>query len=217
MPVQQHFNIGQIIYILSNQSQTVVPAVISEEDIRKVRTLEGVQEVVNYKLSVGPKGRQKNVNLNSVDGEIYISLENLRTTLTEKLTLFVDELVKNTENKVRDWYNINPSTDKNQIMDSPELTNENGQRFDPEQIIHAVETNTELNRTNSSQANPHPLQIINNSQKKQVGSLKETVREMVTDPDDELLNSGYSQNNPSSSNNLTNVILPDGKRVKLKL
>jgi hypothetical protein len=146
---QTHFNIGQIIYILSNKSQSVVPAIVAEEDFRKVRKLDGVHEVVNYKLCIGPKDRQRIVSLSQIDGEVYMSLEDIRTHLVQRLTAFVDDLVNTTLGNVQKWYGV---TANNQVLESS--PNETGAelKLDPGDIIHAVNNNIPL----QAQGQTHP-------------------------------------------------------------
>ncbi len=96
----ESYELGQIIYILSNKSQTVVPAIVSEEFLHK--KLNG--NVVTYKVAIGPTNRQKIVDLDKIDGEVFKSLEDIRVTLTNKLTEYVTELVTTTETRVREWY-----------------------------------------------------------------------------------------------------------------
>lgn len=94
------YELGQTIFILSNKSQSVVPAVITEEFVHK--KLNG--NVVTYKVAIGPVSKQKIVDLEKIDGEVFTSLDDIRTTLINRLTAFVNELVSSTEERVKHWY-----------------------------------------------------------------------------------------------------------------
>ena len=83
-----NYNIGQIIYVLSNKSQVVLPGIVREEI--HYRSLDG--ENVSYKIAIGPPNKQRIVDLSTVDGEVYGSLEDVRNILISKLTAFVDDL-----------------------------------------------------------------------------------------------------------------------------
>jgi predicted transcriptional regulator with HTH domain len=120
----QQFNMGQIIYILSNKTQSVVPAVVDEQVVRKVRRSDGIHEVISYKLSIGPKERQQSVDLSKIDGEVFSSLEAVKATLLERLTGFIDELVRTTQKNVMNWYGIDSENQFNQEFD-------NGTKLDP--------------------------------------------------------------------------------------
>lgn len=199
MAPSQTYNIGQIIYILSNKSQSVVPAIVAEEDIRRVRNSEGIQEVLNYKLLVGPKDRQRKIDLSQIDGEVFSSLDQIREHLVGRLTLFVAELVKTTQQSVLNWYGV---TSDNQVLESSEPS---GTRFDPEQIINAVTNNTPLPTTQGGQ---HPLQLQGGMQTPgPYNSLRENLRAMAT-PEDESFDSGSQQQQYA--------IMPDGTRVPVR-
>lgn len=94
------YNIGQVIFVLSNKTQTVLPGVIREEI--HYRSLDG--ENVSYKIAIGPPNKQRTVDLSSVDGEVYGSLEEIRKILIDKLTAFVDDLCASTNDRVNQWY-----------------------------------------------------------------------------------------------------------------
>jgi len=98
---EQNYELGQTIYILSSESTTIIPVVITEELVHK--KLDGNQ--ITYKVSVGPKEKQKIINLDKISGEVYSSLDEIRTVLIERLTKFVDDLISTTEQNARQWYN----------------------------------------------------------------------------------------------------------------
>lgn len=119
------YNIGQIIYVLSNKTQTVLPGIVREEI--HYRSLDG--ENVSYKIAIGPQGKQRVVDLSSVDGEVYASLEEIREVLIGKLTAFVDDLCATTNDRVNQWYS---SSNKSATQSS---TNN---RLDPSDLLHEV-------------------------------------------------------------------------------
>lgn len=189
---QKGYDIGQIIYILSNKSQSVVPAIIAEEDIRKVRKLDGVHEVVNYKLHIGPRDKLRQVDLNRIDGEVFTSLEDIRVSMVEKLTTFVDDLIKSTQGNVLSWYGV---TADNHVLESNEPA-VHGDKIDPEQLVNAVNNNMPIQQMHQ----PHPLQLQGGPQ--QPTSMVHNLRNMVGD-------NGMPDGGPSE------VIMPDGTRMKV--
>jgi hypothetical protein len=200
---QQTYNMGQIIYILSNKSQTVVPAIVDEQVVRKIRKADGIHEVVSYKLCIGPKDRQQFVDLARIDGEVFESLEGIRDTLVERLTGFVDELVKNTQKNVLNWYGI--ATD-NQIIDSIKGESGSENKFDPAQLVHAVNNNLSIQGPSSQ----HALQLQQQASVNPHMSIRDNIRAMV-EPEDEMQGLGINNQSPQT------VIMPDGTRVQVKL
>lgn len=203
------YTIGQIIYILSNKSQSVVPAIVAEEDFRKVKKLDGVHEVVNYKLTIGPKDRQKTVPLSQIDGEVYVSLEDIRAHLVQRLTSFVDEVVNTTQGNVRNWYGVIAN---NQVLESSEQSTT--AKFDPGDIVDAVNKNIPLQQSSSG---AHPLQIPGGGSQPQQGmnphaTMKDNIRQMVTPEEDPMQGLGLNE----ASSNQQYAILPDGTRVPIR-
>lgn len=119
------YNIGQIIYVLSNKTQTVLPGIVREEI--HYRSLDG--ENVSYKIAIGPQGKQRVVDLSSVDGEVYGSLDEVREVLIGKLTAFVDDLCATTNDRVNQWYSSG-----NKPITQPSI---NG-RLDPSDLLNEV-------------------------------------------------------------------------------
>jgi hypothetical protein len=212
MAGQQTYNMGQIIYILSNKSQAVVPAIVEEQVVRKIRKADGVHEVVSYKLCIGPKERQQVVDLARVDGEVFDSLESIRSILVERLTVFVDELVKTTQKNVLNWYGIAPD---NQLIETIQSDQNSGVKYDPAQLVHAVNNNLPIHGSVT-----HGLQLQHPVQPQAPGinqhlSIRDNIRAMVEEPDDGM--QGLALNSSNNSNAMQTVILEDGTRVQVKL
>ena len=120
------YSIGQVIFVLSNKTQTVLPGIIREEI--HYRSLEG--DHVSYKIAIGPPTKQRIIDLSSVDGEVYGSLDEIRTVLIGKLTAFVDDLCVTTNERVSQWYGG--------VNQSPMQT-QSGGRVDPSDLLNAVQ------------------------------------------------------------------------------
>jgi hypothetical protein len=119
------YNIGQIIYVLSNKTQTVLPGIVREEIYH--RSLDG--ENISYKIAIGPQGKQRVVDLSSVDGEVYGSLDEVREVLIGKLTSFVDDLCATTNERVNQWYSSG---------NKPITQSSTNSRLDPSDLLHEV-------------------------------------------------------------------------------
>jgi len=148
------FTIGQIIYVLSDKSQTVLPGIVREEIHH--RSIDG--EKVSYRVMIGPQGKQRIVDLATVDGEVYGDLSEIREVLIQRLTAFVDDLCNTTSDRVSQWYGGigRPATSS---------TN-NGEKLDPSVL---------MNELNDKQYTQQPLQ--------QKSSAVNSLRSALTDPD----------------------------------
>lgn len=118
------FAIGQVIYVLSDKTQTVLPGIVQEEIHH--RSIEG--EKVSYRVAIGPQGKQRVVDLATVDGEVYGDLNEIRNVLISRLTAFVDDLCNTTNERVNQWYHNTQrsvaSTTSNGKLDPAALMNE---------------------------------------------------------------------------------------------
>ncbi len=90
------YTIGQVIYVLT--ADAVVPYQIVEENIKS--TLSG--KSVSYKVRCGQDN--KCIDLDKITGDVFISLEDVRTTMLEKVTQFVNKHVQDAEKKAKAWY-----------------------------------------------------------------------------------------------------------------
>ena len=119
------YQIGQVIFVLSNKTQTVLPGIVREEI--HYRSLDG--ENVSYKIAIGPANKQRVVDLSSVDGEVYGSLDEVREVLIGKLTAFVDDLCATTNERVNQWYSSG---------NKPTAQPSTNGRLDPSDLLHEV-------------------------------------------------------------------------------
>lgn len=122
------FTIGQIIYVLSDKSQTVLPGIVREEIHH--RSIDG--EKVSYRVMIGPQGKQRIVDLATVDGEVYGDLSEIREVLIQRLTAFVDDLCNTTSDRVSQWYGGvgRPATS----------SINNGEKLDPSVLMNELNT-----------------------------------------------------------------------------
>lgn len=192
MSDKSSLSIGQIVYILSDKAQSVVPAIVVEEVI--VKKLQGNQ--VSWKVSIGPKDNNRIVDSNRINGEIFHSLDDVRNVLMERFTDFVSNLCSETEKRTETWYGKKP----NQLSD-----NEQG-KIDPENIISSIEDNMRTNMSNT-QLKPR----INKDKdvfftKSPQEEARERLKNMLQDEESDLDN-----DDPSMQKQLVKMPGPDGK------
>lgn len=128
------YELGQIIYILSNKTQKVIPALVEEEFLHK--KLNG--NIIKYIVSVGPPNKRKTINLETVDGEIFTSVDDIKKVLVDRLNDFIGELVADTEKLVQNWY-----------KDAKILTEENqnkSNKIDPQSLIEEFSSSSPVSK-----------------------------------------------------------------------
>lgn len=189
MPIGQNSNlqIGQIIYVLSNKAQKIIPAIVVEEMI--VKTLNGNQ--VSWKVSVGPTGKEKIIDSKRLDGELYASLDEVQNVLKERLEQFINSIVVDAEKRARVWY-----SSKTKLI---ETVNEE-EKIDPNSLIEediVAEKAPEPKKKNSGLSKAQAAKEVRN---KLVAALSEE-----------------SQAAPGDIADQEEIRLPDGQVVKVNI
>jgi len=102
MPIEQNstLQIGQIIYVLSNKAQKIIPAIVVEEVT--IKKLNGNE--TSWKVSVGPTGKEKIIDSKRLDGELYATLDEVQAVLRQRLDQFVSTIVEDAEKRAAVWY-----------------------------------------------------------------------------------------------------------------
>lgn len=127
---EQSFEIGQIVYVLSEKAEAIVPAVIVEEMV--VKKLDGSS--TSWKVAIGPPSKKKIVETDELSGDVYTSLDDIRDVMTKRLEKFVDNLLSQATQRTEAWYGKQlPKSD--QDGQAP-----NG-KIDPASLIDSIEGN----------------------------------------------------------------------------
>lgn len=123
----KNISIGQVVYVLSKKTQTIVPAMVIEETT--VNTLEGKK--VTWKVAVGPEGaKRKIVDSADLNGEVFSSLEEVQNLLKKRLSEFVDKVVTDARKNENSWYG---KIKNNKINTPAPPTTSN--KIDPENLM----------------------------------------------------------------------------------
>ncbi len=102
------YEIGQVLFVVLASKQQIFPMQVVETVTKK--TLEG--EEVKYCLQAG-SDKSTNIMLDQLEGEVFISAEEARSTLVERATSQINALVAAAEKKARVWYST--ETEQNKI------------------------------------------------------------------------------------------------------
>lgn len=94
------YEMGQIVYILSETSESIVPGIIIEEIM--VKTLQG--NSVSWKIRIGPEEKNQIVDSSQIKQKIYGSLEEISKVMKVKLDFYLQNLIKTANNKAVSWY-----------------------------------------------------------------------------------------------------------------
>jgi hypothetical protein len=128
---ENNFQMGQIIYLLSEKAEKIVPAIVTEEVL--VKKLDG--NSVSWKVAVGPPNKRKEVDSNKLNGEVYSSLEDIREAMTQRLNDFIDALIGDAKKRTETWYGKHIIEQVN--------SDGGGGKIDPAVLIDSIEEQTQ--------------------------------------------------------------------------
>lgn len=126
---QQSFSIGQVVYVLSDKAEAIVPAIVVEEMV--VKKLDGSS--VSWKVAVGPPEKKKIVASHELSGDVYTSLDEIKEVMTKRLSKFVNELIYNASKRTEAWYG------KQVSKGNGSLTETSPEKIDPASLIDSIE------------------------------------------------------------------------------
>jgi hypothetical protein len=133
------FQIGQIIYLLSEEAEAIVPAIVTEEQV--VKKLDG--NSVTWKVAVGPVNKRREVDSNNLKGELHTSLEEIRETMVKRLTDFVDNMIEQAKKKTEVWYG-------HQMLEQARSDGTGG-KIDPASLLNSIDNDDMfINKTKKS-------------------------------------------------------------------
>jgi hypothetical protein len=122
------FEIGQLVYILSNKNQRIVPGMIVEEIV--IKKLNGNQ--TTWKIAIGPKGKERIVDHTKLDGDIHVSLADIEEILRKRLETFLSSLISEAKQQSFSWYGkANESSEKR----SEHINDVSESKVDPETLM----------------------------------------------------------------------------------
>lgn len=93
------YEIGQVLFVVLTNKQQIFPMQVVETVTKK--TLKG--EEVKYCLQASSDKSTK-IMLDQLDGEVFISAEEARSTLVARATSQINALITIAEKKARTWY-----------------------------------------------------------------------------------------------------------------
>lgn len=93
------YQIGQVVFVVLNKKHQVYPMQVVETVTKK--TLKG--EEIKYFLQAGSDVNSR-IMLDQIDGEVFTSAQNAKSTLISRATDQISKLVALAENKAKEWY-----------------------------------------------------------------------------------------------------------------
>lgn len=189
---QRSFAIGQTIFVLSDSAQKIVPAVVVEEIT--IKKLDGNQ--TSWKISVGPKNKEKVVDSSRLNGEIYENLDDIREVLKKRLSGFLDQLIDDACTRALKWYGKKVET-KSAMNSNLYNISEDEEKIDPENLMESFV---------AAEENNNAVQTPGNLNSKE--SVREELKRRLSADDTE-------ENNTLENTDM--IELPDGTYARVKI
>lgn len=170
------FEIGQVVYILSEQAQTILPGMVVEECV--VKKLSG--NSVSWKIKVGAGDNAKLFDSAKIKGEVYGSLEEVRVVMTERLTGFIETLTKAAEVRVEKWYGKEIADREKANVGHVSTSSDPDDKLDPDMLLSSIENNVTPAPKFSSE-----VPRVAHQQPASVDGMREKLRNLATPPPEE--------------------------------
>jgi len=137
--LEKNFEIGQVVYILSEQAQSILPGIVAEEV--SVKKLSG--NSVSWKVKVGQGDKAKLFDSAKIKGDVYGSLDEVREVMTQRLNEYIDKISLEAEVRVEKWYGKEISerqkVEQNHFAPSSGIGKMVDDRIDPDLLLSSLE------------------------------------------------------------------------------
>lgn len=134
--MEKNFEIGQVVYILSEQAQTILPGIIAEEV--SVKKLSG--NSISWKIKVGGADKAKLFDSAKIKGEVYGSLDDVKAVMSQRLNEYISKMVVDAELRVEKWYGKEVSERQKQEYGVANLSVSSvDDRIDPDLLLSSIE------------------------------------------------------------------------------
>ncbi len=189
------YEIGQVVFVVPDQAQHILPGIIVEEVI--VRKITG--NSTSWKIKIGSPEKAKVLDSEKVNGEVYGSLEEVRVVISNKLSDYLNKVTSDAEGLVEKWYGKDiAEKQKNLSRLTKPLESDSD---DPDLLLSSLDSGPSI-----------PQQQINAAVKKQVSGpedARERLRRLAIDEEVPMAGSEDEQK--------VFIQQPDGQRVAVTI
>lgn len=130
----KNYEIGQVVYVVPEQAQTILPGIIVEELI--VRKITG--NSTSWKIKIGSPEKAKIIDSEKVNGEVYGSLEEVRLVISNKLSDYLNKVTSDAEGLVEKWYGKDIA-EKQKNLSNTSASSLGSDPSDPDLLLSSLE------------------------------------------------------------------------------
>lgn len=129
------FEIGQVVYVLAEKEQIILPGIVVEEVV--VKKLTG--NFVSWKVKIGTAEKAKLYDTSKINGEVYGDLDELRAAMFGNFENFLNDLCKDAHLKVEKWYGKEIAE-----RQKPATPLDNLDKIDPDTMLSSLGESSEV-------------------------------------------------------------------------
>lgn len=135
------YSVGQVLYLFSTTKKTIIPVQIVIKDKQVIEKLgsSGPVEQITYRVIL-PNDKNKLHVLTELEGEVYLSLNELQTFMEQRMKEQISKLILATKEKAKESFGRSAGLveDEEESQDDPELIESDMDEF-LEEAIEATE------------------------------------------------------------------------------
>ena len=220
---KETLRMGQIIYILSNKGNVILPAMVVEEEIKKTLIGKETVEKIDWKVAIGAGDKRKIVNASNISGEVYLTLKEIESSLEQRLTAYLNGVISDANKRESIWYkdlkNPEPPQTPEPVVESEDDS------LDPEAFIQAVDSAVSQPGSQPDLQPSGPMiaggvDLTKMAQQSQSQSIEEKLRRSMIPTEEEIKQEellDQQRNSGSEPLGQTTITAPDGTKMKVNL
>ena len=108
--------VGQVLFIILNKKQQVIPVQVTEQIVR--RTLNG--EEISYTVSIPAREGLKPMTLEQIDGEVFTSIDQVKERMFENATEVINAITEKAGAVAKNRFDYQPELNEHNDSSSVE-------------------------------------------------------------------------------------------------
>ena len=208
----KNFEIGQIVYIVPDKAQHILPGMVVEE--LTVRKITG--NTTTWKIKVGSEDKAKVIDSDKFNGEVYGSLELVQTAISNQLNEYLAKITTDAENLVEKWYGKDIAEKQKNL---PRLTNVSLDG-DSDLLLSSLDGGSSISESSSSSTSTITQNMSGSNRQRPPSSkmeAKDRLRDMLVDEEEDLKFVQQANGSIEQDTKVVYVTQPDGQKVLVSI
>lgn len=109
------YSVGQVLFIILNRKQQVIPCQVTEQVVR--RSISG--EEISYSVSIPSRSENKIHELDTIDGEVFETIEGVRKYMLEQTTQVINTVTEKALAVAKSRFDHDPGALSDVVLPNP--------------------------------------------------------------------------------------------------